>query len=74
VLHLRVYGASGAIAAVGERLEDGGSARHVALAPAVRADHTLLTAEITPAPGHDQIDFLSLKVTSSDKRTAPPNP
>ncbi len=58
MLHLRVYGASGAIAAVGERLEDGGAARHVALAPGVRADRTLLTAEITPESTDEVLDYL----------------
>jgi uncharacterized hydrophobic protein (TIGR00271 family) len=58
MLHLRVYGASGAIAAIGERLEGGGAARHVALAPGVRADHTLLTAEITPESTDEVLEYL----------------
>jgi uncharacterized hydrophobic protein (TIGR00271 family) len=59
VLHLRIYGPSGAIAEVGEGLEDDGTARYVALAPGVRPGRSLLTAEIRPESADEVIDFLS---------------
>jgi uncharacterized hydrophobic protein (TIGR00271 family) len=59
MLHLRIYGPSGAIAEVGERLEDRGTARYVALAPGVRPGRSLLTAEIRPESADDVIDFLA---------------
>ena len=46
MLHLRVYGPSDSLTAVGEGLEDHGAARRVAFAQGVRAGHVLLTAEI----------------------------
>src|ERR1700754_1813543 len=46
MLHLRVYGHADSLAAIGKDLEDLGRARNVALAPAVRARHVLLTAEV----------------------------
>ena len=58
MLHLRVYGPSGAMAEVGEGLEDGGAARHVALAPGVRPGHVLLTAEVDPESADAVLDFL----------------
>jgi uncharacterized hydrophobic protein (TIGR00271 family) len=59
MLHLRIYGPSRAIAEVGERLEDRGTARYVALAPGVRPGRSLLTAEIRPESADDVIDFLA---------------
>jgi hypothetical protein len=58
VLHLRVFGASGAISAVGEKLEDDGAARHIALAPGIRQGHTLLTAEIAPESADEVLAYL----------------
>ncbi len=46
MLHLRVYGPSDSLTALGEGLEDHGAARRVAFAQGVRAGHLLLTAEI----------------------------
>jgi uncharacterized hydrophobic protein (TIGR00271 family) len=48
MLHLRVYGASSAMAEIGEDLDRSGAARSVTLAAAVRPDHVVLTAEIRP--------------------------
>jgi uncharacterized hydrophobic protein (TIGR00271 family) len=67
VLHLRVFGASGAIATVGERLEHDGAARHIALAPGVRPGHTLLTAEIAPESADEVLAYpLSHGLTHED--------
>jgi hypothetical protein len=46
MLHLRIYGPTDSLVEVGGDLEDRGVACNVALAPAVRAGHVLLTAEV----------------------------
>jgi uncharacterized hydrophobic protein (TIGR00271 family) len=48
MLHLRLYGSSGALAEIGEELEGTGAARHLALSRALRPGHALLTAEVSP--------------------------
>ena len=58
MLHLRVYGPTAALSEVGEKLETGVAARHVALAPAVRPEHVLLTAEIHPDSADDVLEFV----------------
>ena len=58
MLHLRVHGRSHPMAQVGAELDDGGAARHIALAPAVRPGHVLLTAEVTPGAADTVLDFL----------------
>ena len=58
MLHLRVYGPSGSLTAVGEGLEDHGEARRVALAQGVRSGHLLLTAEIHPDSTDSVLEYL----------------
>ena len=48
MLHLRVFGPAGSVAELGARLEGEGIARQIVLAPALRPDHVLLTAEVGP--------------------------
>jgi hypothetical protein len=48
MLHLRLYGSSGALAEVGEELETTGGARHLTLSQALRPGDALLTAEVRP--------------------------
>jgi uncharacterized hydrophobic protein (TIGR00271 family) len=59
MLHLRIYGRSGAMAEVGEGLEGMSAARHVALARGVRPGHALLTGEVSPESADEVLDFLS---------------
>ncbi len=58
MFHLQVYGPHGSMAKVGEQLEDGGAARHVALVPGVRDGNALLTAEVSPESADEVLDFL----------------
>ncbi len=58
MLHLRVYGPSGSLTAVGEGLEDHGEARRVAIAQGVRSGHLLLTAEIHPDSTDSVLEYL----------------
>ena len=58
MFHLRAYGSSQAMADVGERLERSGVARHVSLAPAVRAGHSMLTADVSPESADEALDFM----------------
>jgi uncharacterized hydrophobic protein (TIGR00271 family) len=58
MLHLRVYGASSALESVGRGLDDGGAARSVTLARAVRAGHSLLTAEVHPESADAVLAFV----------------
>jgi uncharacterized hydrophobic protein (TIGR00271 family) len=58
MLHLRIYGPSGAMAEVGQGLDGGGAVRHLALAPGVRPGHALLTAEVSADSADDVLDFL----------------
>jgi uncharacterized hydrophobic protein (TIGR00271 family) len=58
MFHLRVYGPSGPMTEIGERLEDRGAARHVALTPGVRGGSSLLTAEVDPERADDVLGFL----------------
>jgi uncharacterized hydrophobic protein (TIGR00271 family) len=59
MLHLRVYGTSSALEAVGRGLEDDGTARSVALAPAVRPGHALLTAEVRPDRADAVLEYMA---------------
>ncbi len=58
MFHLRAYGPSRAMADAGEQLERTGMARHVALAPAVREGHAILTAEVSPDSADEVLDFM----------------
>src|SRR5204863_1005803 len=58
MLHLRIYGPSGAMEDVGQGLERGGDARHVTLVPAVRPGHALLTAEVAPEAADQVLEYL----------------
>lgn len=58
MLHLRVYGRSAAMAEIGEGLEEGGAARHVVLAQAVRPGHALLTAEVGVESADAVLEFV----------------
>jgi uncharacterized hydrophobic protein (TIGR00271 family) len=46
------------MAQIGAGLDDGGTARHIALAPGVRPGHVLLTAEVTPGAADTVLDYL----------------
>jgi uncharacterized hydrophobic protein (TIGR00271 family) len=59
MLHLRVYGPHTSLQEVGVSLEDHRTARNVALAPAVRAGHALLTAEVHPGAADAVLEFLT---------------
>jgi uncharacterized hydrophobic protein (TIGR00271 family) len=59
MLQLRIYGPSESLTDVGRGLEDDGGARNVALAPAVRAGHVLLTAEVHPESADAVLDALA---------------
>lgn len=58
MLHLRIYGPQSSLTEVGLSLEARGSARNVALAPAVRPGCALLTAEIHPGEADAVLEFL----------------
>jgi uncharacterized hydrophobic protein (TIGR00271 family) len=58
MLHLRIYGPSDAMALVGEGLDSGGGATHVALAPGLRPGHALLTAEVSSDSADEVLEFL----------------
>ena len=58
MLRLSVYGHSAALAPIGAELEDRGDVRHVALAAALRPDHSLLGGEVTPASADAVLSFL----------------
>src|SRR5206468_7131545 len=58
MLHLRIFGRTGAIAKVGQGLDGRDAVRHLALAPGVRPGHTLLTAEVSPDSADEVLDFL----------------
>jgi uncharacterized hydrophobic protein (TIGR00271 family) len=58
MFHLRAYGSSQEMADVGEQLERSGVAEHVAVAPAVRDGHSLLTAEVSPESADEVLDFM----------------
>jgi uncharacterized hydrophobic protein (TIGR00271 family) len=59
VLHLRVYGPHSSLTEVGLGLEKRGTARSVALAPAVRPGHALLTAEVQAGAADGVLEFLT---------------
>jgi uncharacterized hydrophobic protein (TIGR00271 family) len=58
VLFLRVYAMSTTLGEVAQGLEAHGGARHVTLAPGVRAGHALLTAEVHPESADPVLEFL----------------
>ena len=58
MFHLRAYGSSDTVADVGEQLERSGLAHQVAVAPAVRSDHALLTAAVRPDAADAVLDFV----------------
>jgi uncharacterized hydrophobic protein (TIGR00271 family) len=58
MLFLRIYATSATLDEVAKGLEEHGSARHVALAPGVRAGHALLTAEVHPESADPVLEFL----------------
>ena len=49
MLHLRVYGQTYALTALGNELEHEGSARHLAVAGGLRAGSAVLTGDVAPA-------------------------
>jgi uncharacterized hydrophobic protein (TIGR00271 family) len=57
------------MAQVGAELDDGGAARHIALAPAVRPGHVLMTAEVTPGAADTVLDFLLSRGVSPEDIT-----
>jgi uncharacterized hydrophobic protein (TIGR00271 family) len=59
MLQLRIYGPSDSLTDLGRGLEDDGGARNVALAPAVRAGHVLLTAEVHPESADAVLEALA---------------
>jgi uncharacterized hydrophobic protein (TIGR00271 family) len=69
MLHLRIYGRSGAMAEVGEGLEGMDAARHVALARGVRPGHALLTGEVSPESADEVLDFLSSRGVARENIT-----
>jgi uncharacterized hydrophobic protein (TIGR00271 family) len=58
VLLLRIYASSAALDEVARGLDEHGSARHVALSPAARPGHALLTAEVHPEAADPVLEFL----------------
>lgn len=48
MLQLRVYGRAEALTAIGNELDQGGTARHLAVAAGLRADGAVLTGEVAP--------------------------
>jgi uncharacterized hydrophobic protein (TIGR00271 family) len=48
MLQLRVYGRAEALTAIGNELDQGGAARHLAVTAGLRADGAVLTGEVTP--------------------------
>jgi uncharacterized hydrophobic protein (TIGR00271 family) len=71
MLNLRVYGPSSTLTEIGADLEDHGTARNVALTPAVRAGHVLLTAEVHSDSADATLDFLVRSgVTEDDIKLA----
>ena len=58
MLLLRIYAPSAALDEVARGLDEHGSARHVALSPAARSGHALLTAEVHPESADPVLEFL----------------
>ncbi len=58
MFHLRAYGTSQAMADIGAELDRNGVAHRVAVAAAVRAGHSLLTAEVRPGSADEVLDFM----------------
>jgi uncharacterized hydrophobic protein (TIGR00271 family) len=48
MLQLRVYGRADALTAIGNELDQGGAARHLAVTAGLRADGAVLTGEVAP--------------------------
>jgi uncharacterized hydrophobic protein (TIGR00271 family) len=59
MLHLRVYGPTASLTAVGEGLADRGAAWNVALAQGVHPGHVLLTAEVQAESADAVLEFLA---------------
>jgi uncharacterized hydrophobic protein (TIGR00271 family) len=66
MLFLRVYATSTTLDEVAQGLDEHGSARHVTLAPSVRAGHALLTAEVHPESADPVLEFLLSRGVAED--------
>ena len=67
MLLLRIYASYAALDEVARGLDEHGSARHVALSPAARSGHALLTAEVHPESADPVLEFLvNLGVAEED--------